>query len=92
MIMTLRLDAATASHVARLARRRRMTRSALIREAIAMLDRDGPGNAGPRESMYEGMKRLGVIGCIRGGPPDLSVNTGEKVRRILEEKRKRWSL
>lgn len=28
-----------------------------------------------------------LIGCVRGGPPDLSENTGEKFRELLTQKK-----
>jgi len=40
-----------------------------------------------RKTPYELASHL--IGCASGGPPDLSVRTGEKFRQILREKASR---
>jgi hypothetical protein len=84
MPLSVRLDAKTERLIDRLARTRGQTKSEVIREAIAALARlEGKSLGG--KSPYETIAHL--IGCVRGGPRDLSVRTGEKFRRLLLEKR-----
>jgi Arc/MetJ-type ribon-helix-helix transcriptional regulator len=86
MTVSVRLDAATRAVLARLARRQRTTQSEIIREAIRELStREGAGTA--RVRPYEAMKHL--IGCVRGLPPDLSADTGRKVRDLLQRRQER---
>lgn len=83
-LLSVRLDAKTERSIQQLARRRGQTKSEVIREAIAALARlEGESHGG--KSPYETIAHL--IGCVRGGPRDLSVRTGEKFRRLLLEKR-----
>jgi hypothetical protein len=68
-----------------MARRKGQTKSQVIREAIRVLadfqeEREGP------LSPYEAIAHL--IGCARGGPPDLSERSGEKFRQILRKQRR----
>lgn len=37
-------------------------------------------------SPYEALKKSGLIGCIKDGPPDLSTNYKEYIIEYLEEK------
>jgi len=83
MALTVRLDPKTERLVERLARKRGRGKSEVVREAIAVLaehERQGDDTGSP----YEGVADL--AGCARGGPTDLSVRTGEKVRAILRER------
>ncbi len=86
MPTSVRLDAKTERVLERLARQRRMTKSAVIREAIHIVadKEERTGSASP----YEAVKDL--IGCVSGGPPDLSERTGERFREILKRKAARW--
>jgi hypothetical protein len=44
-------------------------------EALGSYRRQGPRNeTGEDESLYHSLQRHGLIGCIKGGPPDLSTN------------------
>lgn len=86
MTVSVRLDSATRSTLARMARKRRTTQSEIIREAIgALAAREDIKPASTRP--YDAMKHL--IGCVRGLPPDLSEDTGRKVREILLRKQER---
>jgi len=86
MPTSVRLDAKTERVLERLARRRRMTKSAVIREAIHIAaDKEDQRDS---VSPYDAVKHL--IGCVSGGPPDLSERTGEKFREILKRKAARW--
>jgi hypothetical protein len=67
-----------------MARERKVSRSKLVREAI------GAFVAGSREkarSPYATARDL--IGTVRGGPPDLSVRTGARMRELLIDRRDR---
>jgi len=47
----------------------------VLREAlISYRARAGAANGGQEESFYDAATRLGLIGCVKGGPPDLSTN------------------
>jgi hypothetical protein len=80
MPTTVRLDTETEILVRRLVSRTGRTKSQVIRDAIRALARsesDGEVAGDP----YRAFAR--VIGCARGGPPDLSERTGEKFTRLL---------
>ena len=85
MPMSVRLDSKTERLVERLAKQRSQTKSEVVREAIGTLAR--PANGADRAMRpYDLVKDL--IGCVRGGPPNLSVRTGQKFRRLLLAKSK----
>lgn len=80
MAVSVRLDAKTERLLLRLAKRRKLTKSEVIREALAALEQ--PGKADTRSQRpYDTVADL--IGCVRGGPKHLSTQTGEKFRRFL---------
>ena len=85
MPTSVRLDPKTEALVARLARKTRRTKSEVIRAAIARL---AEVEAAPASATtpYEAMEHL--LGVAHGGPPDLSVRTGEKVRQLLRARRR----
>ena len=83
MPLSVRLDARTESLIGRLARKRRQTKSAVIRDAIGALAKQEEQGAGKKRP-YDLVAHL--IGCVKGGPHDLSVGTGEKFRQTLVEK------
>jgi hypothetical protein len=39
-----------------------------------------------KETHFEALKRLGLIGCIKGGPRDLARNRRKYLRRALRAK------
>ncbi len=86
MPMSVRLDAKTERLVERLARKRGQTKSEIVREAIGTMAQQMNGSDGAKHP-YEAIKEL--IGCVRGGPPDLSVKTGERFRHLLLKKNPR---
>ena len=87
MPLSVRLDAKTESLVGRLARKRRQTKSEVIRDAIGALAEQEQKEGGKKRP-YDLVAH--VIGCAKGGPRDLSVRTGEKFRQmLLERSRKR---
>ena len=79
-LLSVRLDSELERKVNRLARKRGQPRSEVVREALARLC-ESEGNDQRRDRPYEAIAHL--IGCAHGGPSDLSVRSGERVRRIL---------
>ncbi|MBI3372172.1 MAG: hypothetical protein HY017_10510 [Betaproteobacteria bacterium] len=43
-------------------------------------------NPADKETHYEAMARLGLIGCIKGGPSDVARNHRKYLRRALRSK------
>jgi Arc/MetJ-type ribon-helix-helix transcriptional regulator len=86
MPTSVRLDAKTESLVDRLARRKGQSKSRVIRDAIREYAKMETAVREP-ESAYEALKPW--IGCVKGGPPDLSARTGEKFTRMLRERKPR---
>ena len=80
MPTSVRLDAETESLLRRLARQKRLTKSAVIRKAVASLARREAA-ARPRKTPYEAAAHL--IGSIKGLPPDLSERTGDRFYKML---------
>lgn len=80
MPTSIRLDPATSRNLDLLAKRRSMSKSALVRLAIDdLLERE-------ELSPYERVSDL--VGSISGGPDDLSERTGETLRKLLAERRR----
>jgi len=67
-----------------LAKKERLTKSEVIRKAIKMLVNQQKEGSGAARRPYDAV--ADVIGCVRGGPSDLSIHTGEKFRQILHGK------
>ena len=81
--LTLRLDDRTRRRILRIAERKRVSASAVIREAIEVwIDQQET-----KESPFEAMSDL--IGVVRGGRPDRSVQTGRQFAELLKTRRKR---
>lgn len=77
---TIRLDAKTEVALKRLSKRRGQTRTEVVREAVARL-------AEEEKSVLSAFDRLRpFIGVIEGGDPNLSKETGKRVRELLEKK------
>ena len=67
----------------RIAERKRVSASAVIREAIELwIDQQET-----KEAPFEAMSDL--IGVVRGGRPDRSVQTGRQFAELLKTRRKR---
>ncbi len=78
--VTLRLDQQTRRRIERIARRRGVSASQIIREAIrAHVDRQEQG------SPYEQIADL--VGLVHGGDARRSVNTGRRFRQMLARRR-----
>jgi hypothetical protein len=87
MPVSVRLDAKTEGLVNRLAKQRGQTKSAVIREAIKFFTSSSGNGGGKPIRPYEAIAHL--LGCARGGPPDLSEQTGRKFRKLLLERQRR---
>jgi hypothetical protein len=86
MPTSVRLDPRTEGMLSRLARTTGLTRSEIIRKAVgAYVSR--PSRPGGPTMPYEILGHL--LGCVRGGPPDLSERTGERFRRLLVQRKRR---
>jgi hypothetical protein len=85
MALSVRLDARTESLIGRLARKRRQTKSEVIRDAIGVLAKQEEKGT-EKKRPYDLVAHL--IGCVKGGPRDLSVRTGERFRQMLVERRR----
>lgn len=86
MVISVRLDEEERRLVGRLARTMKKSRSDVIRAGISALAErerldDKPGSA------YDRVAHL--IGCVKGGPADLSERTGEGFRQLLKQKARR---
>ena len=78
MPTSVRLDPETQRALEQLARSRSVSKSEVVRQAIELLasqERQGP---------FDGVADL--LGCVRGGPPDLSEETGTRFRQLLVER------
>jgi Arc/MetJ-type ribon-helix-helix transcriptional regulator len=81
--LTLRLDEKTRKRIVRIARRKQLSTSEVVRQAIeAWAERHEP-----RTSPYEAVKDL--IGVVHGGNPKGSVQTGRRFSKLLKRRRSR---
>ena len=84
-LLSLRLDGKMVRAVNRLARRKGVTRSAVVRDAVAsFVAREEAGTSETDQQVW-----ARVIGCVRGGPSDLSERTGERFKKLLEARARR---
>ena len=84
MPTSVRLDSHTKRLLELLATRKSSSKSQVIREAIAALARKEELERSA-ESPYQRISDL--VGCVSGGPRDLSVETGRRFRELLEFRR-----
>jgi len=68
--LTIRVDKKLRAKLATLAKQRGESESEVARAAIESFIESSL----PQESCYDIAMRLGIIGCVKGGPPDLSTN------------------
>ncbi len=80
------MDSETERLLDTLARERGSTKSEVVREAVrlAAKQRRRPRRA---KRPYDAFR--GILGSVRGGPPDLSERTGEEFRRLLLHPRRK---
>ncbi len=79
MPASVRLDSKTQQALDQLARSRSTSKSEIVREAIELLVR--------KEARRPHERVADLIGCVTGGPPDLSEDSGSKFRQLLARKR-----
>ncbi|PYQ14247.1 MAG: hypothetical protein DMF80_13120 [Acidobacteria bacterium] len=79
--VTLRLDKETRLRIARIARRRRVSTSQVIREAIAALVGREESAASPYQVVAD------LIGVVHGGNPRLSKDMGRQLTDLLKRRR-----
>lgn len=79
--LTLRLDEKTRKRIARIARRKQLSTSEVVRQAIeAWAERHEP-IASPYEAVTD------LIGVVRGGNPKRSEQTGRQFAKLLKQRR-----
>lgn len=78
--VTLRLDKQTRGRIARIARRRRVSTSHVIREAIKALVIQEEATAPAHETVAD------LIGLVRGGNPKRSTSTGRRFAELLRRR------
>jgi hypothetical protein len=83
---SVRMDAETERLLEDLARERGSTKAEVVRDAVRLVAKTKRRGSRDRRP-YEAFR--GIIGRVRGGPPDLSERTGERFRRMLLDGRKR---
>ncbi len=86
MVISVRLDEAERQLVGRLAKTMKKSRSDVIRAGISALAERERQEAKPG-SVFERVAHL--VGCVKGGPADLSERTGQGFRELLKQKARR---
>jgi Ribbon-helix-helix protein, copG family len=81
--LNIRIDAETAAFLDRFSRERGLTKSEVVRQALASLRKQGP--RAPTQPPSVLMAHL--IGSWDSGGMNLSERTGERFARMLQEKR-----
>jgi hypothetical protein len=79
--LTLRLDAKTRKRIERIARRRQVSVSEVIRLAIATWAEQQEPVVAPYEAIAD------LIGVVHGGRPDRSMQIGRRFSEILKKRR-----
>lgn len=84
MTLTVRLDPELERRLESVCERRRTTKSAVVTELVRQfVARE------PEASSYDVAVKLGVIGIVAGGAPDVARNAKRYVRRAVREKHRR---
>ena len=79
--LTLRLDPKTRQRLERIARRKQLSKSEVVRQAIdAWAERQEPVTS-PYETLAD------LIGVVRGGKSDRSAQTGRRFAALLKNRR-----
>lgn len=84
MPTSVRLDQDTKRLLQQLANRKSCTKSEVIRQAIEVLaakEKLEEAATGPHELVSD------LLGCVAGGPEDLSIQTGKRFRDLLASER-----
>ena len=79
--LTLRLDEKTRQRIARIARRKQLSKSEVIRRAIAAWAEHQEPAGAPYQAMAD------LIGVVRGGNPKRSEQTGRTFTKLLKKRR-----
>jgi hypothetical protein len=79
--LTLRLDGKTRQRIARIARRKQLSTSEVIRQAIEAW----AAHHDPVASPYELISDL--LGVVRGANPNRSTDTGRRFTKLLKSRR-----
>ena len=88
MTTSVRMDSETRRLLDTLARERSSTRSEVVRAAIRLAaQKQRRRHRAPRP--YDAFR--GIVGSVRGGPPDLSERTGERFRQLLLDSKRKGS-
>jgi predicted DNA-binding protein len=82
MPTSVRLEPETERLLERLAKKKSQTKSEVIREAIETLA-ERESESGQNESCYEQIQDL--VGCVSGGPKDLSTKTGRRFKDAVKK-------
>jgi len=82
-VLNVRLDDETHRQVARIARAKRRSRSAVVRDAIAAYAKA----QAPGRTAFESWQD--VIGIAEGLPAELSQRTGERFTELLEQRKRK---
>ena len=85
MATSVRMDVETERLLDRLAREQGVSKSQVMREAIRSAARKA--RAGSETRPYDAFRE--VVGSVKGGPPDLSEETGTTFRRLLAGRKAR---
>ena len=83
MATSVRMDPQTERLLDQLARERGLSKSQVIRDAVRLAARQARPR-GRASRPYDAFR--GIIGSVRGGPPDLSERTGMAFRRVLADR------
>jgi Arc/MetJ-type ribon-helix-helix transcriptional regulator len=81
--LTLRLDEKTRKRIVRIARRKQLSTSEVVRQAIEAWAEQHE----PVTSPYEAVRDL--IGIVHGGNPKGSMQTGRRFTKLLKRRRSR---
>ncbi len=84
MATSVRMDPQTERLLDQLARESGLSKSQVIRDAVRLAARK-PRSSERAPRPYEAFR--GILGSVRGGPPDLSERTGTTFRRLLASRR-----
>jgi predicted DNA-binding protein len=81
--LTLRINDEIRQRIARIARRKGVSTSEVVREAIETFVERQETKETPQEKMAD------LIGVVRGGRPDRSAQTGRQLTELLKNRRSR---
>ena len=84
-VLTIRIDAGTQRAIERLARKNRMSKSEVVREALRRFASEPPPTK--QASAYASVADL--IGSYHSGDGGLSLRTGSRLREALKKRRAR---